>query len=68
MAESLRIEPADAWARVKSGEAIVLDAVSPLAWEQLDVSVRGAIRIAPDELDARWSELPRQHAIIAYCT
>ena len=39
-----------------------------LAWEQLDRAIRGAVRIAPDELDERWGELPRERAIIAYCT
>ena len=68
MAEQLRIDPADAWARVEAGEAIILDVVSPLAWEQLDRAVQGAVRIAPDELNARWGELPRERAIVAYCT
>ena len=76
MAEQLRIDPADARARVDAGEAIVLDAgeaivldvVSPIAWEQLDRAVHGAIRISPDELDERWQELPRERAVIAYCT
>ena len=68
MAEQLRIDPADAKARVDAGEAIILDVVSPMAWEQLDRAIRGAVRIAPDELGERWGELPRERAIIAYCT
>jgi rhodanese-related sulfurtransferase len=68
MAEQVRIDPADAKARVDSGEAIIVDAVSPLAWEQLDRAIPGAVRIAPDELNERWRELPRERAIIAYCT
>jgi hypothetical protein len=39
-----------------------------MAWEQLDRAVHGAIRISPDELDERWQELPRERAVIAYCT
>ena len=39
MAEQLRIDPADARARVDAGEAIVLDVVSPMAWEQFDRAV-----------------------------
>ena len=65
MAESLRIDPTDAKARV---DAIILDVVSPLAWEQLDRAIWGAVRIAPDELRKRWGELPRERAVIAYCT
>ena len=68
MAEPLRIEPADAKRRVEAGEAIILDVVSPMAWEQLDRSIQGAVRISPDELGDRWQELPRERAIIAYCT
>jgi rhodanese-related sulfurtransferase len=68
MAEQLRIDPAAAKRRVDAGEAIILDVVSPAAWEQLDRSVQGAIRIPPDELGERLPELPRELAIIAYCT
>ena len=68
MAEQLRIDPTDARARVEAGEAIVLDVVSPMAWEQLNQAIQGAVRIAPDELGERWGELPRERAIIAYCT
>jgi rhodanese-related sulfurtransferase len=68
MAEQLRIDPADAKRRVDAGEAIIFDVVSPMAWEQLDRSVQGAVRISPDELGERWQELPRERAIIAYCT
>jgi len=68
MAEQLRVDPADAKERVDAGEAIILDVVSPMAWEQLDRSVVGAVRISPDELGERWQELPRERAIIAYCT
>lgn len=68
MAEQLRIDPTDAKARVDAGEAIVLDVVAPQAWQQLDRAIQGAVRIAPDELGERWGELPRERAIIAYCT
>ena len=68
MAEQLRIDPTDAKLRVDAGEAIILDVVSPMAWEQLDRAIRGAVRIAPDELSERWAELPRDRAVIAYCT
>ncbi len=68
MAEQLRIDATDAKARVDVGEAIILDVVSPMAWAQLDRAIQGAIRIPPDELGERWGELPRERAIIAYCT
>jgi rhodanese-related sulfurtransferase len=68
MAESLRIDSAEAKERVDAGQAIILDVVSPMAWEQLDRAVAGAIRISPEEIGQRWSELPREREIIAYCT
>jgi rhodanese-related sulfurtransferase len=68
MPEELRIDPAAAHARVSAGDAIILDVVSPMAWEQIDRAIRGAVRIPPDEIDARWSELPRDRDIVAYCT
>jgi rhodanese-related sulfurtransferase len=68
MAEQLRIDPADAKARVDAGEAIVVDAVAPMAWDQLDIAISGAIRMAPDSIDTRWSELPRDRDIVVYCT
>jgi hypothetical protein len=42
--------------------------VAPAAWEQFDVVIAGALRILPDQLDRRLSELPRDRDIIAYCT
>jgi len=68
MAEQLRVDPADAKERVDAGDAIILDVVSPMAWEQLDRSVLGAVRISPEEMGERWQALPRERAIIAYCT
>jgi rhodanese-related sulfurtransferase len=68
MAEQLRIDPLDAKARVDAGEAIILDVVAPMAWEELDQAIHGAVRISPDEIGERWRELPRERAIIAYCT
>jgi rhodanese-related sulfurtransferase len=68
MADALRISPGEAKARADAGQAIVLDVVAPAAWEQLDVAIAGALRIPPDQLDRRLSELPRDRDIIAYCT
>jgi rhodanese-related sulfurtransferase len=68
--EPLRIDPAEAAAMVATGEAIVLDVVSRDSWQGLPDAVAGALRIPPDELDARRDELPRPEAraIVAYCT
>lgn len=68
MTNDLRIRPSEARARLDAGQAIILDVVTSAAWDQLDVAIRGAVRIAPEELDRRFRELPRDKEIIAYCT
>ena len=68
MTEELRIEPGEARRLVDAGEAIVLDVVASGVWEELEVAVPGAVRIAPEEIDRRWRELPREEAVVAYCT
>lgn len=66
--EPLRIDVSDARRRVERGEAIVLDMLSPDAWDQAEVAVAGAVRMAPNELEAHLAELPTDRALIAYCT
>ena len=68
MADSLRISPPQAKARLDAGQALVLDVVSPAAWNQVDVAIPGALRIPPDELSRRYRELPKEREIITYCT
>ncbi len=51
-----------------AGAAIIVDVVAPAALATVTDSVQGAIRIPPDELTDRYSELPRDRDIIAYCT
>jgi rhodanese-related sulfurtransferase len=68
VADDLRIDPREAKRRIDAGEAIVLDVVAPGVWEQLEVAVPGALRIAPPDIEARFRELPREREIVAYCT
>ena len=68
MADDLRIDPGEAKRMLDAREAIVLDVVASGVWDALDVAVPGALRIAPEEIDRRWRELPREKAVIAYCT
>jgi hypothetical protein len=66
--EDVRINPAEAKARVDSGEAIILDVVAPQVWQQMQRAIVGAIRIDPREIKHRYHELPLNRQIIAYCT
>ena len=68
MADELRVTPAEAKPLVDVGEAIVLDVVASGVWEELEVAVPGALRIAPEDVAARYVELPREKAVVAYCT
>jgi rhodanese-related sulfurtransferase len=53
---------------VDAGEAIVLDIVASHVWPAMTRTIQGSIRIPPEEIQARFGELPRDKAIIAYCT
>jgi rhodanese-related sulfurtransferase len=66
--EDLRIDPAEARARVEEGEAIILDVVAPHVWPQMHRAIAGAVRIDPRDIADRYEELPRERQIIAYCT
>ena len=64
----LRIGIAEARRKIESGEAVALDVVQPGAWESVDGAVAGAVRIPPQDIEARFHELPRDVEIITYCT
>jgi len=63
-----RIDVAEAKALVDSGEAIVLDVVASHVWPSMSRTIRGSVRIPPEEIEDRFEQLPRNKAIIAYCT
>ena len=66
--DTVRIDVAQARAKLDSGEAIALDVVQPGTWAQIDGAVRGAVRIPPQEIGRRFPELPLDLDVIAYCT
>ena len=68
MDDQLRISPTDARRMLDAGQAIVLDVVAPGVWEALEDALPGAVRIPPEQVGARFGELPRDRAIVAYCT
>ena len=68
MTEQLRIEAGEAKRMVDAGDALVLDVVAPGVWDQLEVAIPGALRIDPGEIERRLAELPREKAVVAYCT
>ena len=66
--DDLRISSRDAAKKIEAGEAILLDVVTEAAWRSLRQVPSGALRIPPEEIGDRWSEIPRQRAVIAFCT
>lgn len=53
---------------VDSGEALILDVVASHVWPSMTRTIDGSIRIPPEEIETRFDELPRDKAVIAYCT
>jgi hypothetical protein len=47
---------------------MVLDAVASHVWPAMTWSLAGALRIPPEDIPRRYSELPRDKTIIVYCT
>ena len=63
-----RIEAVEAKFMVDTGEALILDVVASHVWPSMSRTIQGSIRIPPEEIEQRFSELPRDKTIIAYCT
>jgi rhodanese-related sulfurtransferase len=67
--EATRITVDEAKQRMDRGESLVfIDTRNPQAWAKSRVKLPGAIRIPADELDQHLNEIPRDRAILAYCT
>jgi rhodanese-related sulfurtransferase len=45
-----------------------VDTRNPQAWGESDVKLPGAIRVPADELEQHLQEIPRDRAVITYCT
>lgn len=64
-----RISKEELKAKMEKGEGvIVLDVRASGSYDGSAVKIKGALRIAPDEIEARYKELPKDKEIIAYCT
>ena len=63
-----RIDAAVAKAMTDADEAVILDVVASHVWPSMTRTIPGSIRIPPEDIERRFHELPRDKAIIAYCT
>jgi rhodanese-related sulfurtransferase len=63
-----RLEVGEAKALADAGEAVILDVVAAHVWPSMTRTISGSIRIPPEEVEKRYTELPRDKTIVAYCT
>jgi rhodanese-related sulfurtransferase len=55
--------------RLARGEPLaIVDARSAEAWSKADVQAKDAIRVPPDQAADRIPGVPRDRAVVAYCT
>ena len=55
--------------RMDRGEAFTfIDTRNPKAWAEADTKLPGAIRIPADEIEQHLEQIPRDRAVITYCT
>jgi rhodanese-related sulfurtransferase len=64
-----RITPDDLKRRLDAHEPVaILDARAADAWHESDVQIPGAMRVPPDDVGQRLSEIPRDRLVVTYCT
>jgi rhodanese-related sulfurtransferase len=67
--EATRITVEELKERMNRGERFtVLDNRNPNAWSEAESKLPGALRVPADDVDRRLDEIPRDRAIITYCT
>jgi rhodanese-related sulfurtransferase len=67
--EATRVTVDEIRERMERGEQFAfVDTRNPVAWGESDVKLPGAIRVPANELDEHLSEIPRDRAVITYCT
>ncbi len=67
--EATRVTVNEVKERMDRGEQFAfVDTRNPQAWGESDVKLPGALRVPADELEQHLSEIPRDRAVITYCT
>ena len=67
--EATRVTTDEVKARMDRGEQFTfVDTRNPQAWGEAETKLPGAIRVPADELEEHLSEIPRDRAVITYCT
>ena len=69
MLRTARITPEELHRMIVAGEApAILDVRGEISLQLLPFTIPGAILLAPEELDRRQHEIPRDREVIVYCT
>jgi rhodanese-related sulfurtransferase len=67
--EATRVTVDEVKERMERGEQFAfVDTRNPVAWGESDVKLPGAVRVPADELGQHLDEIPRDRAVITYCT
>jgi rhodanese-related sulfurtransferase len=67
--EATRVTTEEIEERMARGEQLTfVDTRNPQAWGEADTKLPGALRVPADEVDQHLSEIPRDRAVITYCT
>lgn len=63
-----RIEAEELSDRMRAGEDLVVLDLRKGSYRRSDVKIAGAVRIAPNELELRYEQLPPGATVVTYCT
>lgn len=67
--EATRVTVDEVKERMERGEQFTfLDTRNPQAWGEADTKLPGAFRVPADEVEQHLDEIPRDRAVITYCT
>ena len=67
--EVTRVTADEVGERMKRGEQFAfIDTRNPQAWADAETKLPGAIRLPADEVEQHLDEIPRDRAVITYCT
>ena len=67
--EATRVTVDEVKERMERGEQFAfVDTRNPVAWGESDAKLPGAVRVPAGELEQHLSEIPRDRAVITYCT
>jgi rhodanese-related sulfurtransferase len=67
--EATRVTVDEVRERMDRGEQFTfVDTRNPQAWGEAETKLPGAVRVPADELEQHLEEIPRDRAVITYCT